>query len=197
MKRRLDFLVWLWRDSWDRYLRRPPQIEGLRTARDVTIVSPHRLSVGTDVYLDHGAYVHCGDMDWCKDVGGVSIGSGSYVGPHCVLFGMGELVIGQKVMIAPGAVVSTVEHPHQDTRRPMYEQSRVYGSIEIGDDVYIGSNAVITPGVRIGRGAVIGAGAVVTRDVEPFSLAMGVPAREVSRRRTAEEPAELRAKARL
>ena len=79
----------------------------------------------------------------------------------------------------------------------MYEQPRVYGSIEIGDDVYIGSNAVITPGVRIGRGAVIGAGAVVTRDVEPFSLAMGVPAREVSRRGTAEEPAELRAKARL
>ena len=57
--------------------------------------------------------------------------------------------------------------------------------ISIGDDVYIGSNAVITPGVCIGRGAVVGAGAVVTRDVAPYAVVLGVPAREVSRRAVA------------
>lgn len=182
MKRWLGFLRWLWHDAWERYLRSRPVIPGLRMARDVEIVSPHRLTVGDDVYLDHGAYVHCGDMEWCRDAGGVSIGRGSYVGPRCVLFGMGGLEIGEQVMLAPGVVVSTVEHPHRDTSRPMYEQPRVYGAIVIEDDVYVGSNAVVTPGVRIGRGAVVGAGAVVTRDVAPYTLVMGVPAREVSRR---------------
>ena len=184
MRHALQFVRWLWRDSRERYALRL-QVPGLRAARDVTIVSPHRLTLGEGVYLDHGAYLHCGDMEWCKDAGGVSIGRGSYVGPRCVLFGMGGLEIGEQVMIAPGVVVSTVEHPHRDTSRPMYEQPRVYASIAIEDDVYIGSNAVITPGVRVGRGAVIGAGAVVTRDVAPYSLAMGVPARAVSRRRAA------------
>lgn len=185
MRRWLGFLRWLWNDAWRRYLRSQEQVPGLRTAREVTVVSPHRLRVGADVYLDHGAYLHCGDMEWCKDAGGISIGRGSYVGPRCVLFGMGGLEIGAQVMIAPGAVVSTVEHPHRDTSRPMYEQPRIYAAIVIEDDVYIGSNAVVTPGVRVGRGAVVGAGAVVTRDVAPYALVIGVPAREVSRRQVA------------
>ena len=85
-------------------------------------------------------------------------------------------------MIAPGAVLSSMQHPFADTSRPMYEQPRVYGKIAIEDDVYIGSNAVVTPGVRIGRGAVIGAGAVVTHDVPAYAIALGVPARLVASR---------------
>jgi len=52
----------------------------------------------------------------------------------------------------------------------------------IEDDVWIGSNAVIRQGVRIGRGAVIGAGAVVLKDVAPYSIVAGVPAREIRKR---------------
>ncbi len=56
------------------------------------------------------------------------------------------------------------------------------GTVIIEDDVWIGANCVITPDVRIGRGAVIGAGAVVTRNVAPYTIAGGVPAREIGRR---------------
>jgi len=180
--RLFDFLGWWLRDARRRYRLARRTIPGLQTAEGVRIVSPERLHAGGDVYIDHGAYLHCGGTSWCRDRGGIRIGRGSYVGPQCVLFGMGEIEIGELVMIAPNAVVSSVQHPHRDTSRPMYAQERILERVTIGDDVYIGSSAVVTPGVRIGRGAVIGAGAVVTRDVTEDTIVLGVPARPVGRR---------------
>jgi acetyltransferase-like isoleucine patch superfamily enzyme len=189
MRQGLAFLRWLWQDARARYRSDRVQVAGLRKAAGVRIVAPHRLRAGGDVYLDHGAYLHCGDQTWCEGAGGIAIGRGSYVGPYCVLFGMGGIEIGEQVMIAPGAVLSSVQHPWDDPSRPMYEQPRVYGKIAIEDDVYVGSNAVVTPGVRIGRGAVIGAGAVVTHDVPAYAVAVGVPARLQFSRLLASGPA--------
>jgi acetyltransferase-like isoleucine patch superfamily enzyme len=177
MSRGIAFLRWFWRDARARFRHDQLRIEGLRKAAGVRIQAPHRLRAAGDVYVDHGAYLHCGDQDWCEGAGGISIGRGSYVGPYCILFGMGGIEIGEQVMLSPGVVLSSVQHPWDDPSRPMYEQERVYGKIVIEDDVYIGSNAVVTPGVRIGRGAVSGAGAVVTHDVPAYAVAMGVPAR--------------------
>ena len=57
-------------------------------------------------------------------------------------------------------------------------------AVVIGSDVWIGANAVITPGVRIGDGAVVGAGAVVTKDVAPYTIVGGVPAKVIGNRKT-------------
>jgi virginiamycin A acetyltransferase len=61
------------------------------------------------------------------------------------------------------------------------------GDIVIGNDVWIGHNAVIMPGVRIGDGAIIGSYAIVTRDVEPYTIVGGNPAREIRKRFSPEE----------
>lgn len=66
-------------------------------------------------------------------------------------------------------------------------------AVTIGHDVWIGHGAVLLPGVAIGDGAVVGAGAVVTRDVEPYWIVAGVPARPVRRRFTAEVAGRLQA----
>lgn len=60
-------------------------------------------------------------------------------------------------------------------------------AIHIEDDCWIGANAVILPGVTIGRGSTIGAGAIVSRDVPPYSIAVGIPARVVKKLPTVEE----------
>jgi len=64
----------------------------------------------------------------------------------------------------------------------MYEESIDKGAIRIGHDVWIGTGSCVMGGVTIGTGAVVGAGAVVTKDIEPYAIVAGVPAREVRKR---------------
>ncbi len=85
--------------------------------------------------------------------------------------------IGSHVMLGPGVLITTVNHPLSAAARR--SGVGVARTVTIGDDVWIGGNATVLPGVTIGSGAVIAAGAVVTRDVPPNTLAAGVPARIV------------------
>jgi acetyltransferase-like isoleucine patch superfamily enzyme len=85
------------------------------------------------------------------------------------------VTIGSRVLIAPNVTIVTERHGVEVQSR---RDGIVYAQpVTIGDDCWIGVNATILPGVTIGKGSVIGAGAVVTRDIPPFSLAWGVPAR--------------------
>jgi acetyltransferase-like isoleucine patch superfamily enzyme len=114
--------------------------------------------------------------------GFVSIGDDCTVNPYCVLYGHGGLEIGNDVHIATQVVVIPANHIFEDPGRPISQQGETASGICIEDDVWIGAGVRILDGVRIGRGSVIGAGAVMTRDVAPFSVAVGVPARVVNKR---------------
>jgi acetyltransferase-like isoleucine patch superfamily enzyme len=75
------------------------------------------------------------------------------------------------------------QHAFADPGRPIAEQGGEAGPVAIADDVYLGMGVRVLLGVTIGRGAVVGAGAVVTRDVPPYTVAAGVPARPLRSRR--------------
>ena len=94
----------------------------------------------------------------------------------------GVIVVGEYVMFGPGTILRACNHNFSDPTRPMRHQGHEKGAIIVEDDVWFGAKVVVVPNVRIGRGAVIGAGAVVTRDVEPFTIVGGVPARQIGRR---------------
>ncbi len=94
----------------------------------------------------------------------------------------GRIEIGAQTAIGPGTVIRAANHCIARQDVPIMQQGHVPGQIVIEDDVWIGANCVITPDVRIGRGAVVGAGAVVTRNVAPFSIVGGVPARLIGMR---------------
>lgn len=87
------------------------------------------------------------------------------------------MIIGDNVMLAPNVSIYTAGHPlHPDSRNSGYE----YGiSITIGNNVWIGGNAVINPGVKIGNNVVIGAGSVVTKDIPDNMIAAGNPCRVI------------------
>ena len=80
-------------------------------------------------------------------------------------------------------VLRAANHCFDSLEKPIMLQGHLYGEIVIEDDVWIAANCTITPGTRIGHGAVVGAGAVVTRDVEPYAIVGGVPARVIGSRR--------------
>src|SRR5262245_6311789 len=120
--------------------------------------------------------------------GAIELGANVYVGPYCVLYGHGGLTIGPNSMIGAHSVVIPANHGFARLDVPMNAQPLTREGITIGEDVWIGSGCRILDGVHIANGVVIGAGSVVTRDVEPYAIAYGVPAVVVrSRRDRAEE----------
>ncbi len=108
----------------------------------------------------------------------IEIGEDTIIGEGVVLDGRSKLIIGNHVDIASEVMIYNSEHDIND------ENFRaVVQPVIIEDYVFIGPRVIILPGVTIGKGAVIGAGAVVTKDVAPFSLVGGVPAKIIGERR--------------
>jgi acetyltransferase-like isoleucine patch superfamily enzyme len=114
--------------------------------------------------------------------GSIEIAAGAYVGPYCVLYGHGGLVIGRNSLIAAHTVIVPMNHGFARSDVPINQQPLSREGITIGEDVWIGAGCKILDGVRIGRGSVIGAGSVVTKDVGDHCIAFGVPATVVGSR---------------
>lgn len=87
--------------------------------------------------------------------------------------------IGDFVMIGSRCVFATVHHSFDQWKMPMIFQPASVKPIVIENDVWIGANVTVLGGVTVGRGAIIAAGAVVTKDVEPYSIVGGVPAKHI------------------
>jgi maltose O-acetyltransferase len=107
----------------------------------------------------------------------ISIGKNTVINRGCYLDGRHGIVIGSNVNISFQCCLITLQHD------PMSSDFRCQGGpIVINDDVWLGARVIVLPGVTIGKGTVIGAGAVVTRDVPPYVIAAGVPARVYGKR---------------
>lgn len=108
------------------------------------------------------------------------LGSGSGLGRGSQVYGA---VIGENVMVGPEVVFLKDNHCYSDPAAPIQSQGRTEIAPPIVEDAaWIGQRAVILPGRRIGRGAIVGAGAVVTRDVAPYEIVGGNPARSIGQR---------------
>jgi acetyltransferase-like isoleucine patch superfamily enzyme len=100
-----------------------------------------------------------------------------HIGRLCQIDARGGISIGQDVVIASHALLITADH---DIQAPGFDGR--LGAITVEDRVWIGSRCVILKGVHLGEGAVVAAGSVVHRDVEPWTIVSGVPARAVGKR---------------
>jgi acetyltransferase-like isoleucine patch superfamily enzyme len=114
----------------------------------------------------------------------VVIGENTQVNPFTVMYNRTGIYIGKDVMIAPHCMIASGNHNFKQLGKPMISAGGYSrGPIVIEDDVWIGANSTITDGVRIGQGAVVGANCVVTRDVKPYDIVVGVPARVIGSRK--------------
>ena len=111
----------------------------------------------------------------------IKIGDNTYIGPRSYIGAGGAIIIGKKCQI--GANVSFIAESHNfKNAEEIFKQQTSRKGITIGDDCWIGNNVVVLDGVNIGSGCVVGASAVVTKSLPDNSVAVGVPARIISKR---------------
>ena len=89
----------------------------------------------------------------------------------------GKITIGNRVAIGPRVILLSMEHPNVSKLRNV--MGTKVGGVTIGDDCWIGAGAIVLAGVTIGECSIVGAGAVVTKDVPPYTVVAGVPARKI------------------
>lgn len=114
----------------------------------------------------------------------LKIGDNVSINFDCHIGCIDKIEIGNNVLLASRVFITDHFHGLTNTRDdlkipPSQRFLSTKGSIVIEDDVWIGEGAVVMPGVRIGKGAIIGANAVVTKDIQPYTIVAGVPARVV------------------
>jgi acetyltransferase-like isoleucine patch superfamily enzyme len=131
--------------------------------------------IGDGVFIGAQAYLQ-GRFD-----GRFVIGNHVWIGPQSY-FDARDLVIEDYVGWGPGAKVLGSEHVGIPIDVPVIQTDLRIAPVRIQAWADIGTNAVILPGVTVGRGSIVGAGAVVTRDVAPFTVVAGVPARVIGHR---------------
>jgi acetyltransferase-like isoleucine patch superfamily enzyme len=108
------------------------------------------------------------------------IGNGSIIGDKSILDARNGIVIGENVNFSSNVSIWTEQHDHRD---PYFEcNSDETFRVKIGDRAWIGPNVTILPSVEIGEGAVVAAGSVVTKNVEPFTIVAGLPAKKIGDR---------------
>ena len=105
----------------------------------------------------------------------LEIGDDSTIGTYVHMWCLGGIAIGSRVMIGSHTAITSITHDYAE--EDMRFAPTIRKPVVIEDDVWIGTHSIILPGVTIGRGAVIGANSVVTKDIGPYSIAHGSPAK--------------------
>jgi len=154
----------------------------LYIGRYVVFVGRRKIVLSDDVCLYGFNYLNAEGP-----IASISIGNGTRIDQFCALYGQGGLEIGAWCSIASGVKIysQSNQYKHNKTKR-ILEQPVIYKKVTIGNDVWIGANAVILPGVQIGDGAIIGAGAVVRHNVPSQAIVAGVPAKVIGWRKDQE-----------
>lgn len=114
----------------------------------------------------------------------IELGDRVGLGPGCRIWASpnARIIMRAHAMLGPDVTIVTANHNYSDRFTPVSVQDAREFDVDIGEDVWIGAKAVVLPGVTIGSGAIVAAGAVVNRNVEPFSIVGGVPARVIGTR---------------
>ncbi|MDA7617742.1 acyltransferase [Verrucomicrobia bacterium] len=112
----------------------------------------------------------------------IDIASSASLNQGVIIDGFGGVKIGKGVRIAAYVVINTADHEFSEKEKYIMNQGYICSSVVIEDDVWIGAHVCINKGVTIGKGCIIGSGSVVTKDIPPYTVACGIPAKPIKNR---------------
>jgi len=156
--------------------------------RGVNVWYPQNVEIDDYTHIDKDVKIEGSKQGFVK------IGKYNHIANNVVLQGGGGLTIGNYIGIASGTLVYSASNFYKDPNKnskellsmsaaaPLDKQYVIKKPVIIEDYAFLGLNVVVSPGIKIGRGAVIGAGAIVTKDIPPYGIAVGNPAKVIKER---------------
>lgn len=141
----------------------------------VLIFHPETIKLGNNIYIGHNTIL----KGYYNSV--MEIGSDTWIGQGCFFHSGGSIFIGNAVGIGPMVKILTSYHNEENMidDLPVIQYPLEFKPVTIHDGADIGVGSIILPGVTIGKNSIIGAGSVVTKDVAPYAVVAGVPARQL------------------
>lgn len=164
-------LVELWRDINGDTTPLPPVAAN---AEDDAALLEQEPWIEAPLHLDYGTNIR--------------LGANVFINFNCTILDTCLVTIGSRTVIGPNVSFFSGTHPLDPVVRNGTQGPEYGKEIHVGEDCWIGGNAIVLPGIRIGNGAAIGAGSVVTKDVPPFHVAAGNPARVIRKIKTNMDP---------
>ena len=140
----------------------------IRSRTRMDVLPYNKFHLGNDSTIEDFTTINNG-------VGEIYIGDRTRIGLGCTL--IGPVKVGNDVRLAQNIVMSGLNHNYEDITLPISQQGVTTAPIVIEDESWIGSNSVVLPGVTIGKHCVVAAGSIVIKDVPPWSVVAGNPAR--------------------
>ncbi len=190
---RFDFCPWLFQEANE--VERLAQLthqETLRASANVTLGADCYISPTAGIINFDDYSLECGDECYVAAhacvIGSVKLGSNCTINPYTVV--RDNVITGDGVRIGAHTSILAMNHCFDDVTTPVWKQGISSKGIRIGDDVWIGSHVVVLDGIQIGSHSIIAAGSVVTKDVEPYAIVGGNPAK-LLRSRVANEASVL------
>ena len=162
----------------------------IRVGRTITIgnnvrinaLSKEGIVLGNNVSILDNTIIECTGV--LRNLGEkLIIGNNVGIAQNCFIQVRGTVEINDNVILGPYVKIFSENHNFQRLDLPIKEQGETRLNVKIGNDVWLGANSTILGGVTIGSGSIIAAGAVVTKDLPPFSIAAGVPAKIINNRK--------------
>jgi acetyltransferase-like isoleucine patch superfamily enzyme len=172
---------------------------GVSFGRGITLRHPHKITIDNDVVIDdccvldakglknngirikENVFIGRNSIIYCKD-GDITLGRNTNIGFNSMIFSGSNVSLGENTILASFVYLIGGGHDYTRTDIPIAEQDKPSLGISVGDNCWLGAGAKVFDGISIGEDSIIGAGAVVIKDVPPFSIAAGMPARIIRKR---------------
>ena len=151
---------------------------------EINARSTQKIILGNRVTIGKYAIIRPGNLYGGELGEGLRVGDHSNIGPYSYIGCSGFISIGNNVMISPRVSIYAENHVFDSTEDTIKSQGIKRKTVVIEDDCWIAANSIILAGVTIGKGSVVAAGSVVSKDVPPYSVVAGVPARIIKSRLT-------------